>query len=97
MADFGFVGPSYVATSITQDDQECINWYPEIDPFRKDRGVIALYPTPGTVTQTQLPLAAEVRGLYSVTGGNTLLAANGNQLIALNKAYAQTVAGTLNT
>jgi hypothetical protein len=97
MPDFGFVGPSYVAASIYQDDQECINWYPEIDPFRKDRGVIALYPTPGLVPVAQLPLQAEVRGLFTNTGSARLLAAVGNQVISLDKSYAQTFAGTLNT
>ena len=47
--DFGFVGPSYEAPSIYQDAQECINFFPEIDPLKEPgtRGVVALYPTPG--------------------------------------------------
>lgn len=97
MPEFGFVGPSYVAASITQDDQECINWYVEMDPARTDRGVIALYPTPGLVTRVALPISAEVRGLWAVPGGGTLLAVCGNTLFALNNAYAVTVGGTLNT
>jgi hypothetical protein len=97
MPEFGFVGPSYVAPSLTQDFQETINWYPEIDVYRKDRAVIALYPTPGLVTQIQLPLVAEVRGLYTRTGGNQLLVADGNQLLALDRSYGVTVAGTLAT
>jgi hypothetical protein len=59
MADFGFVGGAYEAPSIYQDAQELINWYCEIDSEKKeaayvqalnidvDRGVVALYPTPG--------------------------------------------------
>ena len=49
MSDFGFVGPSYEAASIYQEAQECINFYPEIDPLKPpgSRGVVALYPTPG--------------------------------------------------
>jgi Phage stabilisation protein len=97
MPEMGFVGPTYVAASLTQDFQECINWYPEIDANRKDRGVIALYPTPGLVSVVQLPLFAEVRGLYTVTGGQTLLAVNGNQLLALTTSYGITTAGTLAT
>ena len=58
MADFGFVGPSYEAPSIYQDSQECINWRPEIDPLKSpasatsaaSRGIVALYPTPGSQT-----------------------------------------------
>ena len=57
MADFGFVGASYEAPTIYQDAQECINWYPEIDPVKPDgaRGVIALLPTPGYRTIVTLP------------------------------------------
>ena len=63
MPDFGFVGASYVAPSIYQDDQECINYYPEIDPMKPQgsRGVVALYPTPGMTEEYQL-IQAEVRG-----------------------------------
>ncbi len=47
MPDFGFVGAAYEAPSITQDAQECINFYPEIDPTKAqgERGIVALYPT----------------------------------------------------
>ena len=34
MPEFGFVGPSYAAPSIYQDDQETINWRPEVDPLK---------------------------------------------------------------
>lgn len=97
MPDFGMVGPSYTAASIYQDDQECINWYPEIDIFRKDRGVIALYPTPGLVTAANLPLAAEVRGLWTVPGGQYMLAVTGNLLVRVDRALNQVTAGTLQT
>jgi len=48
MPDFGFVGPSYEAPSIYQDAQECVNFFPEIDPLKApcERGVVALYSTP---------------------------------------------------
>ena len=57
MPDFGFVGSSYEAPSIYQDAQECINFYPEIDPVKQqgERGVIALYPTPGLTLKSLLP------------------------------------------
>jgi hypothetical protein len=53
MADFGFVGPSYEAASIYQEAQECINFFPEIDPLKSpgERGVVALYPTPGLTSK----------------------------------------------
>ena len=46
MADFGFVGASYTTRSIYQDAQECINFYPEIDPTKEPggRGIVALSP-----------------------------------------------------
>lgn len=106
MSDFGFVGASYVAASITQDDQECINWYPETDPTKADipstqenetqRGVIALYPTPGLVTRCQLA-AGEVRGMHVLPGGTTLLAVSGAILYSITSGYAVTTVGTLSS
>lgn len=104
MSDPLFVGPTYVAASITQDDQECFNWYPEIDSMKNpgtrtigvagERGVIALYPTPGLTLKAQLQYG-EVRGLYPVTGGNTLLAVSGNTVYALDSGFNVTTVGTL--
>ena len=55
MPDFGFVGASYEAPSIYQDAQECINFFPEVDPTKPqgERGVVALYPTPGLSSLVQ--------------------------------------------
>ena len=102
MPEIGFVGPTYVAASIYHDDQECINWYAEMGMFRNakgipERGVVALLPTPGLQTQVQLPQVAEVRGLYTATGGNILYAAVGNALCTVNPAFQANVIGTLNT
>ena len=60
MADFGFIGPSYNAPSIYVDAQECINFFPEIDPLKQpgSRGVVALYPTPGLSIQATLQTAS---------------------------------------
>ena len=70
MADFGFVGASYTTRSIYQDDQECINFYPEIDPTKQpgERGIVALYPTPGLVTEITFPISAESRGMRALSG-----------------------------
>lgn len=97
--DFPFVGQTYVAASITQNDEECINWYAEIDYTKQqgERGVIALYPTPGLVTQVQLPNQLGVRAMHVMPGGTTLLAASGNTLYSLNRAFSATAVGTLNT
>jgi hypothetical protein len=98
MPDFGFVGPSYEAPSIYQDDQECINFRPEIDPLKQpgQYGVIALYPTPGLVTKATLNYA-EVRGMRNVSGGQYLVVVCGGYVYALNSVLTPTIIGQLNT
>ena len=98
MPDFGFVGPSYEAPSIYQDDQECINFRPEIDPLKQpgQYGVIALYPTPGLVTKVTLNYA-EVRGMRQVSGGQYLVVVCGQYVYALSTALTPTIIGTLNS
>lgn len=87
MADFGFVGASYVAPSIYQDNQECINWRCEIDPTKQqgERGIVALYPTPGLTLLTTFPNQQAVRGLRTISSG-------GSQLIAVCGQYVYSVA-----
>ena len=98
MADFGFVGTSYTAPSIYQDDQECINFFAEIDPTKQagERGIVALYPTPGLTLQTQLT-AAEVRGLHTMSGETLLIAVAGNIVYKVDLAMVATQIGTLTT
>lgn len=107
MSDPGFVGPSYVAASGTQDTQETINWYCEVDStknpgakqmgFAPERGVIALYPTPGLLLKSTTLNAGEVRGLYTITGGGTMMAVATNQLYTVNSAFVATAVGTLSS
>ena len=99
MSDFDFVGGTYVAASPTQDDQECINYYAEVDPTKKqgERGVVALYPCPGLVLQTQLNTVAAIRQMRVLPGGTQLLAVCGNTLYSLNTAFTATAVGTLLT
>jgi hypothetical protein len=98
MADFGFVGTSYTAPSIYQDDQECINFFAEIDPTKQpgERGIVALYPTPGLLFQTQL-FEAEVRGLHTMSGEQILIAVAGNIVYQVNTSMVATQIGTLTT
>ena len=86
MAEFGFVGASYTAPSIYQNDQECINWRPEIDPTKAqgERGVVSLYPTPGLTLLNTFPNKESVRGLRTISSG-------GSQLIAVCGAYVYAV------
>ena len=96
--DFGFVGTSYVAPSIYQGDQECINFFAEIDSSKQpgDRGIVALYPTPGLTQEVQLQ-AAEVRGLHTMSGGTILIAVSGNLVYQVSTAFVATQIGTLTT
>jgi hypothetical protein len=98
MPDFGFVGPSYEAPSIYQDDQECINFRPEIDPLKQpgQYGVIALYPTPGLVSKVTLNYA-EVRGMRNVSGGQYMVVVCGGYVYVLNTSLTPTLIGQLNT
>ena len=97
--DFGFVGPSYEAPSIYQDAQECINLYPEIDPFREGRGAIALYPTPGLTQILQL-YPGQVRGMRALSGGQYLIIVVAQYVYSVTVTagvYTSTQVGTLTT
>jgi hypothetical protein len=99
MADFGFVGPSYPATSVYQDSNECINFVPEIDPLKQagDRGVVALYPTPGLTIKAILPNQQEVRGLRTLSGGTLMLAVCGPYVYVFNSTLTPVMIGQLNS
>lgn len=99
MADFGFVGPSYEAPSIYQNAQECINWFPEIDPLKQpgDRGVVALYPTPGLSSLILFQNQEEVRGMTTLSGGDVMVAVCGPYVYAITSNFIPTLVGQLNT
>jgi hypothetical protein len=99
MADFGFVGASYTAPSIYQDDQECINFRPEIDPAKGQgaRGVVALYPTPGLTNVVTLQNSQVVRGMRTVSGGQYCVAVCGPYVYVLNSTFTPTIIGQLNS
>jgi hypothetical protein len=99
MPDFGFVGPSYEAPSIYQDAQECINFFPEIDPLKQPgtRGVVALYPTPGLKLQALLQNQQEVRGMHTVSGGDQMVVVCGPYVYVLSSNLTPSLVGQLNT
>jgi len=99
MPDFGFVGASYEAPSIYQDAQECINFFPEVDPTKPqgDRGVVALYPTPGLSSIVLFQNQEEVRGMVTLSGGSVLVAVCGPYVYALTSTFIGTLVGQLNT
>jgi hypothetical protein len=99
MPDFGFVGASYEAPSIYQDAQECINWFPEIDPTKGQgaRGVVALYPTPGLTSLVALNPKAEIRGMRTLSGGNSFVAVCGEFVYNIDHTYTPRIIGQLAT
>lgn len=98
MPEFGFVGPSYESPSIYQDAQECINFFPEIDPLKQPgvRGVVALYPTPGLTLQAVLN-SAEVRGMRTLSGGAQMVVVCGSYVYVFTSNLSATVVGLLNS
>ena len=99
MPDFGFVGAAYEAPSLTQDAQECINFYPEIDPTKAqgERGIVALYPTPGLETVAIFPNQEEVRGLRTLSGGQQVVAVCGDFVYVLEDDLTPVMVGQMNT
>jgi len=99
MPDFGFVGAAYEAPSITQDAQECINFYPEMDPTKAqgERGIVALYPTPGLETVAIFPNQEEVRGLRTLSGGQQVVAVCGDFVYVLESDLTPVMIGQMNT
>lgn len=99
MPDFGFIGTSYVSPSIYQNDQECINFFAEIDPTKQpgERGIVALYPTPGLTTQVTLPAGGVVRGMYTMSGGTDFVVVCANKVYKVNTSMVATEVGSLTT
>jgi hypothetical protein len=99
MPDFGFVGAAYEAPSIYQDAQELINFYPEIDPTKAqgERGVIALYPTPGLQTVAIMPNQEEVRGIRTLSGGQQVVVVCGDFVYVMESDYTPKMIGQMNS
>ena len=99
MADFGFVGPSYEAPSIYQDAQECINFRAEIDPLKQpgQRGVVALYPTPGLTSKIVFQNKEQVRGMRTLSGNNYMVAVVGSYVYVMDSTFTPTMIGQLNS
>lgn len=97
--DFGFVGPSYVAPSIYVNAEDCINFRPEIDPTKQagQRGVVALYPTPGLTALIKLQNTAGLRGLRTVSGGQYMVAVCGQYVYVITSNLTPTLIGQLNS
>lgn len=102
--EFGFIGQAYEAASVTQDTQALINWYPEIDSAKSqgdrdhtaERGIMALYPTPGLVTRLQLSFG-EVRGFHVMPGGQMLLTVSGSTVYRVDTGFNKVIIGNIGT
>ena len=105
MPDFNFVGAAYVAASLTQDAQDLVNMYPQVDSYLNtlsvvspaDRQVMALYPRAGLTAVSQPGPSQPVRGLRVLPGASTLLAVVGSGLYSITTAWMATLVGTLLT
>jgi hypothetical protein len=99
LPDFGFVGAAYEAPSIYQDAQELINFYPEIDPTKAqgERGIIALYPTPGLQTVAIMPNQEEVRGIRTLSGGEQVVVVCGDFVYVMESDYTPKMIGQMNS
>ena len=105
MPDFKFVGAAYTAPSIYQSDQECINYYPEVDPMKNpgmpqmnmaaQRGTIALYPTPGLVEELQLPNVGPIRAMHPLPGSTAIITVCGSSVYLINAGFNATYIGEL--
>ncbi len=110
MSDFNFCGPSYVAKSIYQDDQESINWYCQFDPNKAKaspegafgRGYNTLYATPGlstrigpTVNPTNGLPVASILGNLGVRGMHVIPGGAMMLVVAGATLYAVTTAYTV--
>lgn len=93
----GFVGPSYVLSSIDFDCQRSINLFPEFDEMHtgKEQEVAALVGTPGLALLATIG-AGPIRGIYYTTTG-VLYVVSGNTLYSVSSSWVATSIGTLQT
>lgn len=93
----GFVGPSYVLSSVNYDCQRCINLYPEFDEFQtgKDHEVAALIGTPGLALLAAIG-SGPIRGSWFSSKG-ILYIVSGNTLYSVSSSWVATSIGTLQT
>jgi hypothetical protein len=93
----GFIGPSYVAQSVTVDNQRTVDLYPEINPLGtgKEREVACLAPTPGLLLKLTLA-ESPVRAVYTASNGE-VYAVGGTKLYSISSSWVATQLGALNS
>lgn len=90
MPDFGFVGPAYEAANPLQDNQRLINWFVETDRNPEAKAAVGLLGCPGLVDLGQSTYTGEVRGFWSLPGGDKALAVVGSKVLMITVGSAAT-------
>ena len=77
----GFIGPSYLLSTVPLDSQQTINLFPEPDELGtgKDGSIGALVSRPGLTKRFTLP-QSPIRGLWRVSSTGQVFAVAGNAL-----------------
>ncbi len=88
-----FVGPAYEARSLNADAQQAINCFLEMDNA-SPRAPIALYGTPGTVTEFTLPTGPVRDGIVA---GGYLWCVAGNTVYRVDTAWNIATLGAIGT
>ncbi len=78
-----FVGGAYNAAATLQDNQICINWYPEIDQNPGAKTVKALLSAPGLSGLGQDAYSGEFRGGWVLENLNKALIVVGNRVLLM--------------
>ena len=96
MANFPLIGSSYTSQSINVECQKSVNFYPELVESQRGKNIIALYPTPGTLTFSTLS-GNSVRALQSLTYGATerVFAVSGTDFVEIMSDGSTTVRGAV--
>ncbi len=99
MPETGFIGDAYAQESITQDGQDLVNWYCEVSERKGQgqRGVIALYPTPGFIARAFFGSPVEIRGLWVRPGDQTMYVVAGADLWEIGTSFTGAIVGVLLT
>lgn len=92
MPKIQLTGETYTGRSLTQNAQECINWYYETDSTGKHPFV--LYPTPGQILFSDV-INGPIRGMRVFNGA--LYVVGGAGLYSVNVGGGKALIGTLNT
>ncbi len=94
----GFIGPSYLLSTVPLDSQQTINFLLEPDELQtgKDGSIGALVSRPGLTKRLTLP-QSPIRGLWRVSSTGQVFAVAGNALYEIASDWTYTKRGSLTT